>query len=510
MTTPPITDPRLLKSLLGGGLSTPLETIDSAPLTGTIESPLTSMIAAPSAPGPMLGSSILQPSVNPTQTQRDTTLRNKYINEGSGVDQIKNPLLKGLARAGDIAASVFAPGAASFIPGTTLHHNMLVNQATRNVEKDQAQEKNVADISGQQATTRHINDEAASMEAPKSPQYEYIDTPQGKVAVLKGTTEATPITVDGKPITPTEKPKSIEEQAYDFAVKSGKNPLDAYSAVYGARNVKDAGLPQQYLDAISSGDTTKAKLIKQVINDTSTAPKIQVIQAAAASRPSAAAIDTDNPAMQSALHSIAAGDTKLSDVFGRGTSTEQKAQIVAAVKAINPNYNSGDHDIENSARRYMISGAGGQTLNAINTAHHHLDNFDKAAGALQNGDTKALNQIANELGVQVQNGASPQVEFDLVKTALKGEMARAFTGAGATVDEQHALDVSFNNANSYKTMLGVTKQARSLLQGKEKALHGQLEQGKKGQANFGALDGGSQGAATHRYNPATGKIEVVK
>lgn len=81
--------------------------------------------------------------------------------------------------------------------------------------------------------------------------------------------------IDNKP----DKPQTIEEQAYDYAVKSGKTPIDALTAVYGAKNVKDAGLPQQYLDAISSGDTTKANLIKQVIRDTSTQPKIDIHQA---------------------------------------------------------------------------------------------------------------------------------------------------------------------------------------------------------------------------------------
>ena len=75
------------------------------------------------------------------------------------------------------------------------------------------------------------------------------------------------------------KPQTIEEQAYAYAKSQGKNPMDALTAVYGAKNTKDAGLPQQYLDAIQSGDTTKANLIKQVIRDTSTQPKIDVHQA---------------------------------------------------------------------------------------------------------------------------------------------------------------------------------------------------------------------------------------
>lgn len=448
--------------------------------------------SAPDLGAPVAPSVSLAPP--PTQTQTDMTERNRMVNSGDGISQIHNPLLKGIARAADIAGSVFAPNLAMAIPGTSLHHNMLVNQATRNVVADQAQDKATADVADSQAQVEQRKAQTAQDQAATA----YLPTKQAdehsQATALARENNARADTLEN----PVAKPVSIEQQAYDFAVKSGKNPLDAYAAVYGAKNVKDAGLPQQYLDAISSGDTVKANLIKKVINDTSTAPKIQVINAGADRREAAktAGLDMSDPAMQSSVASTAAGQLKLSDVFGRGATTAQKAAYVAEVKKINPNYNSGDHDIENGARRYMISGQGGTTLTAINTAYNHLDHLDAAAKALNGGNVKALNQFANELGVQVQGGASPQVVFDLVKTALKGEMARAFTGAGATVDEQHALDVSFNNANSLPTLLAVGRESRGLLQGKEKGLQGQYEAGKKGQANFGALDGGSQGGGS--------------
>jgi hypothetical protein len=73
-----------------------------------------------------------------------------------------------------------------------------------------------------------------------------------------------------------EKPKPIEQLAYEYAISQGKNPIDAYNAVYNARNQKADPLPQQYLDAISSGDETKAALIKKTIDATQVQPKIDV------------------------------------------------------------------------------------------------------------------------------------------------------------------------------------------------------------------------------------------
>jgi hypothetical protein len=451
--------------------------------------------AVPGLPAP------IGPAVSHIPRQSEIA-QDKYAavaNAPDTISGIHNPLLRGIARAGDIAASVFAPRVAQYLPGTTLNHQRQVSIAANNAKEAEAQDKSVADLADTEALTAKN-----TLDASLIPQ-RAKDTHDLTQAQMRNYDSETELRNH-----PLPKPKTIEDQAYDYAVSQGKNPLDAYSAVYGAKNVKDANLPQQYLDAVATGDTTKAGLIKKVINDTSTAPKIQVIQAAAAARPapaSAAPVNVNDPDTAAAVAAVANNSLKLSEVFGRGATMAQKAKFVAAVKQLNPDYNSGDHDIENGARRYLISGAGGQTLNAINTAYHHLDQFDTAARALKNGDVKAFNQVANELGLQVQHGASPQVVSDLVKNALKGEIAKAFTGAGATVDEQRNLDSSFSNANSLDTMLGVTKQARALLQGKEKSLKDQYDKGQKGQANFSALEGGNSGEKVDgHYDPVTKKV----
>lgn len=227
----------LLKSIIGN--PAPVDMIDSPALTSTIAAP------APSAPS--LGASILAPVSlpNQTQTQKDTTLRDRYINEGSGVDQIKNPLLKGLARAGDIAASVFAPNAAAFIPGTSLHHNMLVNQATRNVEKDQDQEKNVADIAGTQATTErnkqltelmpeqldlkqqaqdaketHAQDQLAATYAKLG--YKQVANPDGTKAWVED--ETSPVAIRNKAAADLQAARSDEVTARGQLERSKNNP----------------------------------------------------------------------------------------------------------------------------------------------------------------------------------------------------------------------------------------------------------------------------------------------
>jgi hypothetical protein len=89
----------------------------------------------------------------PTQTDTDQALRNQAINSGYGISHINNPLLRGVARAADIAASVFIPGEAKYIPGTSLNHNYRVDQLTKNVVADQAQDQATAQTAETDAGT---------------------------------------------------------------------------------------------------------------------------------------------------------------------------------------------------------------------------------------------------------------------------------------------------------------------------------------------------------------------
>jgi hypothetical protein len=55
----------------------------------------------------------------------------------SGIGKIHNQWLRGLATVADVIASGVFPNFGTFIPGTSAHHNMLVNQARNNVNQEQ-------------------------------------------------------------------------------------------------------------------------------------------------------------------------------------------------------------------------------------------------------------------------------------------------------------------------------------------------------------------------------------
>lgn len=451
----------LIASLLARQNSAPIDTVNAPALT--------SMIAAPSNLSPSLGSSIApaQATVNPfpNQLQTDQSSRNRLINSGDGVSQISNPLLRGIARAADIAGTVFLPNLARAIPGTMLHHDYLVNQATQNVAQDQAQQQAAANTGQTQAQARHLNDESKALETPKAPEYDYIDGPTGKVAIAKGTTNATPVMMNGQPLATPVKPKTIEEQAYDFAVKSGKNPLDAYSAVYGAKNVKDASLPQQYLDAISSGDTTKASLIKQVIHDTQVQPKIDVHAANAPT--SGSGLPSSSPGQNSPLVQAI--------IDGRSPAPNSRSKagmaLMAQVTAADPTYDATRYSTYQAAQKEMTSGKTGQNINALNTLINHIN--DARQHLPDNGSFSPLNAVENAGGSLV--GRNPTGKFDTDAVGIGGEFGKLVSGGVATVDEQKHLQKLLDHNASPNTLRDNLDEIENLAHGKLEGIYKQVQ-----------------------------------
>jgi len=87
-----------------------------------------SATVAPSIPAPVTG----DPKIAALQTNTANTTGNaqheldRLIDTGSGVSQIQNPFLRGLARVGDLGAELFVPRFEKDIPGTEGHHSQLI------------------------------------------------------------------------------------------------------------------------------------------------------------------------------------------------------------------------------------------------------------------------------------------------------------------------------------------------------------------------------------------------
>lgn len=115
------------------------------------------------APAPTLPNVTQAPPPPPTSQQitsqrllGDQSELQRLGSTGDGISQIKNPFLHGLARIGDVAESILAPGAALFTPGTALHHQMLVKQQQGLVNNDLANQQEQAKTGETQAMTGYL------------------------------------------------------------------------------------------------------------------------------------------------------------------------------------------------------------------------------------------------------------------------------------------------------------------------------------------------------------------
>lgn len=103
----------------------------------------------------------------PTQAQTDTNELDRLKTTGSGISQIKNPVGRTLATIGNVAASLISPGLASRIPGTTEHHDQLVNNQEGIVNNDIKDAQEQAQTEKIAADAKHVNSETELAGTPK-------------------------------------------------------------------------------------------------------------------------------------------------------------------------------------------------------------------------------------------------------------------------------------------------------------------------------------------------------
>lgn len=119
-------------------------------------------------PKPLGGTPAPAPGAPPPMTadqQAHTDERNRLIASGSGLSQVHNPFLKTLGTIGDVLGSTFAPRAAAYIPGTTLHHEMLLGDAQKSVNSDEAQREAEGKVATDAAQAGHLQSQIPEIQA---------------------------------------------------------------------------------------------------------------------------------------------------------------------------------------------------------------------------------------------------------------------------------------------------------------------------------------------------------
>lgn len=162
------------------GESVPIVGLSQPETAPPYSRPLPTM-AAPNTAAP----AISRPAQAQTQTGADQAELNRLKTTGSGISQIHNPFLRGLARTGEIAGSVagFSPELA-MVPGTEIHHQALIGRAGRQLAADIGQEKETAGIAHTKAETEKQQAETENLKKPDAIEPKYEKTDDGSIVSL--------------------------------------------------------------------------------------------------------------------------------------------------------------------------------------------------------------------------------------------------------------------------------------------------------------------------------------
>src|SRR4030095_582331 len=191
-------------------------------------------------------------------------------------------------------------------------------------------------------------------------------------------------------------------------------------------------------------------------------------------------------------------------------------------------YDPGWSEQRAQMRKNLITGPEGQNLGKVNTAIVHLGRLGDMTEAMDTGNFTPTNEMYQY--IKGKFGVETITNFELLKDAVAGEMAAALKG-NATDVEIEKMGRAIGASSSPAAMLGVVKEGMGILSDKLKTYderyHAQmpddpwspvLPSATETLRRFGVpYTSGRQttaapgpAPATHRYNPATGKIEEIK
>jgi hypothetical protein len=170
-------------------------------------------------------------------------------------------------------------------------------------------------------------------------------------------------------------------------------------------------------------------------------------------------------AVQAQVDAIYNGDQAPPTLSARNPGS---VQVLAALRTQHPDYDVTTYNEKQQAVNKFATGTQGLQLNALNTADSHLDSLQQAATALKNGDTRALNYLANKLSVAV--GATPVITFNTIAETAGKEVVRASVPGQSGEKERESAVGLLNSDSSPQQIQAAIDADRALMAGKAKAL----------------------------------------
>jgi hypothetical protein len=142
----------------------------------------------------------------------------------------------------------------------------------------------------------------------------------------------------------------------------------------------------------------------------------------------------------------AIGDYKVPAPSARTMATPAGKAMMDRILAYNPDYDASQFPTRAKMRIQFSSGPQSQTINSINTAIGHLDQFVDVAKALGNGSFQPGNEAYNWL--KKTFGDSAPTNFEGIRSIMAGELASAFKKSGATDQEIASVEKAISSKAS--------------------------------------------------------------
>lgn len=150
-------------------------------------------------------------------------------------------------------------------------------------------------------------------------------------------------------------------------------------------------------------------------------------------------------------------------------------KIMNEVMAIKPDYSASDYGLQTSAVKAFNQGVQGNKVRSLNVVSEHFNTLEKAADALQSGDVRAINNVAQF--IQTQTGKPAPATFNAVKEILADEIvASVVPGTGALADRV-ALKKTILAASSPEQLKSVVSAYKELIGGQLNGLEQQYKAG---------------------------------
>jgi hypothetical protein len=156
-------------------------------------------------------------------------------------------------------------------------------------------------------------------------------------------------------------------------------------------------------------------------------------------------------------------------------------RIMNEVIAMRPDYEPRNYALQTSAVKAFNQGKQGDKVRSLNVVMEHFSTLEKAADALQSGDVRAINAVAQF--IQTQTGKPAPGNFNAVKEILADEIvASVVPGVGALADRQ-AIKKTILAASSPEQIKGIVANYKELIGGQLNGLETQYKAG-TGRSDF--------------------------